>query len=185
MKSHGETMILSNEDIKKSLVSPNGIRISNITPDTIRENGIDCRISRSMGIDKHIHNYVVDSHNKESSDNRFEITEDSKSFLIPPKTNILLSTIEEIELPSDIMAFCAIRSSIARMGFVSPMTIVDAGFYGTLTIEAFYGGSNFIKLYVGDRFLHVIFARLETPTSTPYSGVYNGQTIVRTPKSIQ
>lgn len=68
--------------------------------------------------------------------------------------------------------------------FVSPITIIDAGFTGTLTIEAWYGESNPIMLYKNDRFLHVVFAKINSSVSRLYNGVYKGQSIVKLPKCL-
>lgn len=174
-------MILSDQDLK-NYIQNRKLRISNMTSESIRENGIDCRIANTCAIDYN-KNYIIDSHKKESVDIRFEkYNISSKGIVIPPQTNILLATEEEFTLPDDLMAFCGLRSTVARMGFISPITIVDAGFHGTLTIEAFWGGHNPIKIYKGDRFLHVIFAKLNTPCTKPYNGTYTGQIEVKLPK---
>ncbi|MCE4622278.1 MAG: dCTP deaminase [Desulfurococcales archaeon] len=64
---------------------------------------------------------------------------------------------------------------------VTHNTVVDAGFEGQLTIEII--GSSFpVKLYPGDRFLHLVLVKLNTPAHRPYRGQYKGQTGVRLPK---
>lgn len=174
-------MILSDQDLK-NYIEDGRLKISNMTLESIRENGIDCQLGDTCAID-YDKNYLIDSHKKESIDVRFEkYNIGDKGIVIPPQTNILLVTKEEFTLPDDLMAFCGLRSTVARMGFVSPITIVDAGFKGTLTIEAFWGGRNPIRIYKGDRFLHVIFAKLNTPCEKPYNGTYTGQIEVRLPK---
>ena len=179
-------MILGDRDIKEYL--KNGkLKIENLQPDSIRENGIDCRLRPEIGIDidmndDFIPEYIVDTHDLKSIQNRFEIIYFDDYVYIPKKTNILLATQERFEMPNDLMAFCAIRSTVARMGFISPITIVDAGFRGTLTIESYWGGKNTLKLYANDRFLHVIFAKTNTPVEKLYSGIYNGQESLRLPK---
>ena len=64
---------------------------------------------------------------------------------------------------------------------ISHNTVVDAGFEGELTIELI-GGEFPVVLRPGQRFLHVIFAELKTPTSKPYRGGYQGQRGVRLPR---
>ena len=81
-------------------------------------------------------------------------------------------TREIFELPDDLMAFVGIRSSWARKGFSMPMTIVDAGFRGNLTLEIIRFGD--ADWPVGERFAHLIFAKLTSP-SAPYRGKYDGQ----------
>ena len=94
---------------------------------------------------------------------------------------MLLHTLEYLRLPSYIAGLVNLRSTWARTGIYIPATIVDAGFEGQLTIEVV--GSSFpVKLYPGDRFLHLVLVKLGTPTSKPYNGAYRGQTGVRLPK---
>ena len=177
-------MILGDSDLRQ-YISAGKLVIKNLTEESIRENGIDCRIGDTYAIDveKYMHQ-IVDTHDKESVCERFKIGRMKfiDNVIVPSQTNILLATKEEFSLPDDLMAFCALRSTVARMGFVSPITIIDAGFKGTLTIEAFYGGKNPIKIYAGDRFLHVVFAKINTFVTKPYNGTYTGQTNVRLPK---
>ncbi len=186
-------MILGYDDIFH-YIKTNKLEISGMNENTIRENGIDCKIGSTIAIDMkkfhknrnrdYLEDLIVDTHDIESVHKRFEIKKIEESIVIPSRTNILLVTEEVFKVPDDIMGFCCLRSTVARNGFIAPITIIDAGFEGTLTIECFYGGNNPIKIYKGDRFLHVVFAKISSPVSKPYSGVYKGQTDVRLPKCI-
>ncbi len=64
--------------------------------------------------------------------------------------------------------------------YITHNTIVDAGFEGTLTIEL-VGGEFPVKLYRGDRFLHLVFAKLTGPVEKPYRGRYLRQRGVTIP----
>ena|ERR1039458_5575996 len=83
-------------------------------------------------------------------------------------------TRERVEVPNDLMAFVQLRSTWARHGIMLPPTIVDAGFQGTLTLEIASFADPAELLPVGERFVHLIFAKLCTPTA-PYAGKYQGQ----------
>jgi dCTP deaminase len=95
-------------------------------------------------------------------------------------------TREFLSMPNDLMAFVQLRSTWARRGFMLPPTVVDAGFRGTITLEIArfgrigeaqgFGGvaRRQLECPVGQRFAHLIFARLSSP-SEPYSGKYQGQ----------
>src|ERR1700676_2069954 len=74
----------------------------------------------------------------------------------------LACTRETFELPDDLMAFVGIRSTWARQGFSVPLTIVDAGFRGNLTLEILKFGT--ATLPIGQRFAHLIFAKLTSPS---------------------
>jgi dCTP deaminase len=106
--------------------------------------------------------------------------EEGESFVIYPNEHVLLHTVEYIRMPKDLMAFVNLRSSFARIGLILPPTIVDANFEGELTIELI-GGNFPIRLYRGDRFLHLVFAKLLSPAVRPYSGKYQGQRGVQIP----
>jgi dCTP deaminase len=81
-------------------------------------------------------------------------------------------TRETFELPDDLMAFVGIRSTWARLGFSVPLTIVDAGFRGNLTLEILKFGRT--PPPVGEPFAHLIFAKMTSP-SAPYRGKYDQQ----------
>ncbi len=65
--------------------------------------------------------------------------------------------------------------------YVTHNTIIDGGFEGQLTIELI-GGPFPVKLYAGERFIHVVFAKLTSPVEKPYTGKYQGQKGVTLPK---
>jgi dCTP deaminase len=81
-------------------------------------------------------------------------------------------TLEFIQMPNDLMAFVQLRSTWARKGFMLPPTVVDAGFHGTITLEIVSFAQN--PMPIGERFVHLIFAKLTSP-SEPYRGKYQGQ----------
>lgn len=86
---------------------------------------------------------------------------------------VLARTREVVTMPNDLMAFVHLRSTWARLGFIIPPTVIDAGFSGSITLEiSKFGIPGAVP--VGHRFAHVIFAKLSTP-SEPYSGKYQGQ----------
>lgn len=181
-------MILSDTDIKNYMMLGK-LKIESPRKElSIQQNGLDCRIGKTMAMDIKLEEdcdmfNVIDTHNQESINCRFTLME-SYSFVVPAHTNILLVTEEYFEFPDDLMAFCGLRSSVARNGLIAPITIVDAGFKGTLTIELHNGGNNPLKIYAGDRFLHVIFAKTNSPVQFPYTGTYTGQRSVRLPKTL-
>lgn len=83
-------------------------------------------------------------------------------------------TRETVTMPNDLMAFVHLRSTWARRGFIVPPTIIDAGFIGSITLEIAKFG-DWEDLPIKQRFAHVVFAKLLTP-SEPYAGKYQGQT---------
>ena len=173
-------MILSDWDIKVYL-EKKLLVIDPIFEDTVRENGVDlrfgnefCRYIRSSDI-------VLDSARSSVDDVIECVKVGSEGFVINPLEHILATTLEWVELPHDLVGFVNLRSTFARLSLYIPPTIIDAGFKGQVTIEII-GGSLPVRVYPGQRFLHVIFARTSSPVYRPYKGKYQGQKGVTLPR---
>ncbi len=171
-------MILSDHDIEV-LLKAGELLVKPLDPEIIRENGLDLRLGREYCVFKHTEK-ILDPKSPGSPEDFYECSE-ADEIIIPPHKHVLLHTIEYIKLPDYIAGLVNLRSTWARTGIYVPSTVVDAGFEGQLTIEIV--GSEFpVKLYPGDRFLHLVLVKLWTPSKRPYQGLYTGQTGVRLPK---
>ena len=169
-------MILSDLDLW-NYINARRLVIEPFSDEIVRENGVDLRIGNTIARFKNT-NKPFDIRSSDAAD--FFTIEEGEAFVIKPHEHVLLHTVEYVKLPTDLMGFVNLRSSYARIGLTIPPTIIDANFQGQLTIELV--GSDFpVRLYSGDRFLHVVFARLTSPVEKPYSGKYQGQTGVRLP----
>lgn len=170
-------MILSDFDLRNYIKS-NRIVITPFTEECLRENGVDLRLGDQIARIKSS-KVVLDPKSSVDLEDYYEI-ERSESFIVNPYEHILITTLEKVKLPVDVMAFIELRSTYARLGLTIPPTVVDANFEGQLTVGI--TGTVFpIKLYVGDRILHLIFAKLTNPTSKPYLGKYQYQSGVTLP----
>jgi len=145
----------------------------------VRENGLDlrlgpefCEILRASGA------LVV---GEEDPSRYYRCGRGGDYVELKPSTHYLLHTLETVALPDDLMGFVELRSTFARLGFLMPPTIVDAGFRGQLTIEVLTPPYP-TRVRVGTRFLHVVFARTLTPVTNTYRGRYQGQTGVTLPR---
>lgn len=170
-------MILSDSDLK-SYIENKRIVITPFTEDCLRENGIDLRLGGEIARIKSS-NMILDYKINVDLESYYQV-EKGESFTINPHEHILITTLERIKLPVDVMAFIELRSTYARLGLTIPPTVVDANFEGQLTV-GITGTAFPIKLYVGDRILHLIFAKLTNPTSKPYLGKYQYQSGVTLP----
>ncbi|MEM4199871.1 MAG: dCTP deaminase, partial [Nitrososphaerota archaeon] len=154
------------------------LKVEPLSEDIVRENGLDLRIGYEIGRLKKTQR-VLDPRADSLDD--FYIIEKGDTFLVNPHEHVLLHTIEYLSLPKDIMGFVNLRSSYARLGLTLPPTIVDANFEGQLTIEMI--GSEFpVRLRAGERFIHLVFAKLTSEVEKPYRGRYQGQKGVRLPQ---
>ncbi|MFW6022426.1 MAG: dCTP deaminase [Halanaerobiaceae bacterium] len=96
--------------------------------------------------------------------------------VIPPHSFLLATTMEHIELPSDITAFVEGRSSIGRMGlFIQNAGWVDPGFKGQITLELYNANRLPIKLTSGRRICQLVLAKLDQEALNPYQGKYVNQ----------
>ncbi len=171
-------MILSDRDIK-ILIKSGELVVNPLSNDTIRENGLDLKLGNQYCAFKKT-DIILDPNNPKEAKEFYECNS-SNSFIIEPNRHYLLHTLEYIKLPSYLAGLVNLRSTWARTGIYIPSTVTDAGFEGQLTIEVI--GSEFpVKLYSGDRFLHLILVKMETPSEKPYEGSYKGQTGVKLPK---
>ena len=172
-------MILGDRDLKY-YIEKGRIVVEPFDPEIVRENGIDLRIGGQIARLRRT-GRVLDTANPPEDLSEFYVVEEGESFIIYPGERVLLTTLEYLKLPEDIMAFVELRSSFARTGLTMPPTIIDAGFEGNVTLEI-HGSSFPIKIYRGQRFAHVIFARTLSPVERPYRGRYQGQRGVTLPK---
>ena len=169
-------MILSDFDLWNYIRSGR-LRIEPFSDDIVRENGLDLRIGGTIARFNR-NSEIFDTKSSDARD--FYHFEEGESFVVNPGEHVLLHTSEYLALPKDLMGFVNLRSSYARIGLTIPPTIIDANFEGELTIEL-VGGDFPVRLYRGERFLHVVFARLSSIVEKPYTGRYQGQRGVRLP----
>ncbi len=172
-------MILGDRDLKY-YIEKGKIVVEPFDPEIVRENGIDLRIGGQIARLRRT-DRVLDTANPPEDLSEFYVVEEGESFIIYPGERVLLTTLEYLKLPEDIMAFVELRSSFARTGLTMPPTIIDAGFEGNVTLEI-HGSSFPVKVYRGQRFAHIIFARTLSPVENPYRGRYQGQRGVTLPK---
>jgi len=171
-------LILSDVTIKE-LVSKGRLIIDPLSDDTVRENGVDLRLGRMFCRLKRVWK-VLDIREGGLPDEYYECGE-YDSFIVYPHEHILLHTREFVGLPEDVAGLVNLRSTFARLGLFIPATVVDAGFQGELTIEV-VGGEYPVRLYPGERFIHLVLVKLDRPAGKPYDGKYQGQRGVRLPK---
>ncbi|RLI05451.1 dCTP deaminase [Candidatus Bathyarchaeota archaeon] len=172
-------MILSDVELKK-YIQKKRLKINPLKKDTIRENGVDLHLGNRIARLKQKRK-VMDTKNERLKPEEFYKIESGEEFTLRPYEKVLVYTLEYLELPPDLMGFVELRSTYARCGLTLPPTVVDGGFKGNLTLGI--TGSAFpVKLYAGERFVHLVFARLTSPVKKPYSGKYQRQSGLTLPK---
>jgi len=174
-------MILARSQIEK-LIEEGKLKVEPLFPDTVRENGLDLRIGNEYAIYA-FEGAIIDPCEREDLTDHFRIVKADGKIVIPPRNFVLLTTLEYIKLPENIVGLCNLRSTLARLGLSVPPTVVDAGFEGTLTIEVVNNSPNTIVLKTGIRFLHLVL--VEAKGGAKYLGRYLGQRGVRPPKGLK
>lgn len=178
-------MILSDFDLMNYLNSKR-LKVEPFSRDIVRENGIDFRLADEIAYHKELgKEFVMDPSSKEMIESAYDVKKGQESLLVGPHTQVLLSTLEYVELPEDIVGIVELRSTWARHGLSMPPTIVDAGFRGTVTLEVVNNAPYSIKLSPKTRFAHIVFVKATSRVESSYAtGSYSGQRGIRLPKII-
>lgn len=96
--------------------------------------------------------------NQPSSFDTIEL-EQGQHFDLLPQEHILVSTLESVKVPHNLMAVLYPRSSTNRRGLSVDLTgVIDSGYEGQLVIPVRNNThSQIIKLYPGERFCQIVF----------------------------
>lgn len=165
-------MVLSDRDIKKVL-NDGRVKIKPF-PDFKNQLGscsVDLRLGKAFRVFDHSKFAFIDPFSKDSSDFTKEIfIESDDPFIIQPSDFVLAATIEEVEIPDDLIGRLEGRSSIGRLGVIihSTASTIDAGFKGHITLELANMGKMPVALYPGMRICSLSFETLSSPSEVPY-----------------
>ncbi len=101
------------------------------------------------------------------STHNFEVVEleQGQFFDLLPGEYILVSTLESIKVPDDLMSILYPRSSTNRKGLSLDLTgIIDSGYEGQLTLPIRNNTkSQTVRLYPGERLCQIVFEELSEP----------------------
>ena len=163
-------MILSDRSIKEELAQGR-IVIEPLDEDLIQPASIDVRLDlqiRTFPPPEHYSLLDVRSDLNEITD--LQEIPDPHPYVLEPGQFILASTIENVQIPDDIVARIEGKSSLGRLGLLVHATAgyVDPGFQGQLTLELSNVAKARITLFYGMRIGQLSFLRLTTPAEHPY-----------------
>jgi len=167
-------MILSDRDIKKALKSK---RIRVTPPLNLRTQlgscSIDLRLGKQFRVFNHSKYAFIDPNNpKLVTDMMTEVTlKNNDPFILQPGDFVLATTVENIELPDDLIGRLEGRSSLGRLGIVvhSTASIFDPGWSGVVVMELGNMGRMPVALYPNMRICSMTFEELSSPVDVPYS----------------
>ena len=175
-------MVLSDRSIRESLDSGH-IVVDPLGEGCIQPASVDIRIDRHIRVFLAPEEYsVVDVRTNLDGITKPDEIPDPAPYVLEPGEFILANTIENVELPDDVVARLEGKSSLGRLGLMVHATAgyVDPGFKGQLTLEISNVARARISIFYRMKIGQISFLRLTTPAENPYgSGVlgskYQGQ----------
>ena len=176
-------MVLSDRSIKEELAKGR-IVISPLNPDDIQPASVDLHLDgRGLVFANSRRPYIDVKEGLEDLTQMVEI-QDESPFILHPGEFVLGSTLENIELPDDLVARLEGKSSLGRIGLVMHSTagFVDPGWKGHLTLELSNLARLPITLYKGMKIGQISYLKLTTPADRLYGSEslgrkYQGQTV--------
>lgn len=96
-------------------------------------------------------------------------------FVLKPGQFILVSSLEWMSMPTNVMGRVHDKSTLARKGLALQNTVLEPGWYGHITLELSNHGHTAIRLDKGQPIAQVVFELLDQHTEVPYTGKYQGQ----------
>ncbi len=175
-------MVLSDRSIKEQM-SRGRIVIEPLDPQYIQPASVDLHLDRKVLVFSNSSRPYIDI--KQSLEQLTEMVEleDNLPFILHPGEFVLGSTLENIELPEDLVARLEGKSSLGRIGLVIHSTagFVDPGWKGHLTLELSNLARLPITLYYSMKIGQISFLRLTTAAERLYGSEslgskYQGQT---------
>ena len=177
-------MILSDRDILTRLERGD----ISITPAPNLETQLQpASLDLRLGYDFQTFNYtrqaLIDPSDPATFEHLTSLTQlqDGERFLAHPGEFVLATTLEQVEIPNDLVARLEGRSSIGRLGIVIHSTAgyIDPGFKGKITLEISNLGRIAVALYPGMRICQITFEEMSSPVRQGYGerhgSKYQGQ----------
>ena len=178
-----EAMVLSDRTIKEE-IAKGRIIIEPLTPGCIQPASVDLHLDKKLLVFKpqRYPAYIDVRHSMEHLNELVELDDDNAFFLNPGEF-VLVSTLESITLPDDIVGRLEGKSSLGRIGLLVHSTAgyVDPGWHGHLTIELSNVAKLPITLYYKMKIGQISFIRLTSAVDRLYGAAelgskYQGQT---------
>jgi dCTP deaminase len=176
-------MVLSDRTIREE-IDRGRIVIEPLSSDCIQPASVDLHLDKKLLTFKsqRYPAYIDVRRNLDHLNELAELEEDNAFFLNPGEL-VLVSTLESITLPDDIVGRLEGKSSLSRIGLVIHSTAgyVDPGWQGHLTIQLSNIAKLPITLYYKMKIGQISFLKLTSPVDRPYGAAelgskYQGQT---------
>ena len=162
-------MVLSDVTIKEQIEKGN-IVIDPLDPNDIQPASVDVHLDNKVLVFRNSRRPYIDIREDLEGLMDLETIDDETPFILHPGEFILGSTLENIEIPADLVARLEGKSSLGRIGLLIHSTAgyVDAGGDGQLTLELSNVASLPITLYPGMKIGQISFVQMTTAADNPY-----------------
>ncbi|MBI2607642.1 MAG: dCTP deaminase [Candidatus Doudnabacteria bacterium] len=184
-------MILSDQDIKQAIKAG---RIK-ITPKPNYQEQLDaCMIDLHLGnrfrVFQHSSHPYIDLKSKIDASKLMKeiVVPKGESFIMQPGDFALVTTVETLQISSDLVGRVEGRSSLGRLGIIvhGTASVFHPGWIGKPTLELGNLGVMPVALYPGMRICAFTFEELSSPALTPYnkkkSNKYSGAKVASASK---
>jgi dCTP deaminase len=162
-------MLLSDRDIKAE-IDAGRIVVKPLETELIQPSSIDVRLDNQFRV-FHNHRYrVIDVRLRMDDLTELVTVGEGDALILHPNEFVLGSTLEWVQLPSDVAGRLEGKSSLGRLGLVTHSTagFLDPGFEGHLTLELSNLANLPITLYPGMKIGQIAFFRLSSPAQAGY-----------------
>lgn len=177
-------MILSDRDILERLRRGDIVITPELDLDTqLQPASLDMRLGYDFQTFNYTRQALIDPADPTTFEQLTTLTqlEDGERFLVHPGEFVLATTLERVEIPTDLLARLEGRSSIGRLGIVIHSTAgyLDPGFKGKITLEISNLGRIAVALYPRMRICQIAFEEMSSSVGSSYGekrgAKYQGQ----------
>jgi len=168
--------VLSDRDLRE-LIEDEGAVVTQNGPDMdlalqLGPSSLDLRLGYEFGVLETRKVKAIDTQKMDTySDIKERKTADTDTgMVVHPGEFVLGTTLETLDVPSDLVARIEGRSSYARLGLIphAAAGFVDPGFRGQITLEIQNLGNVPITIYPEDRICQVVFETMTSEAENPY-----------------
>lgn len=99
---------------------------------------------------------------------------ETKRFVLKPGKFYLVSTIEKLNMPKDLMGLFVPRSTLCRSGIQLLVGQADPGYCGKMNVGLVNLSSENFEIEPGARFMNVSFFQVKGTVLTKYRGQWQG-----------
>jgi dCTP deaminase len=175
-------MVLSDHTIKEE-IAKGRIIVEPLGEGCIQPASVDVHLDRQLLVFRNSRRAFIDVREEQSDLTEMMEIEGDTPFMRHPGEFVLGSTLENIELPGDLVARLEGKSSLGRIGLLIHSTAgyVDPGWKGHLTLELSNVANLPVTLYYGMKIGQISYVRLTHPADNLYGSPvlgskYQGQT---------